>query len=77
MGVGVGEGYHLQVQRGLSEEGQRVGMREVVRRVVERDGLGGLWKGVLWSVRKMGILGAAVCAVSLATGDWEDDDDGP
>ena len=70
-GGGYVGGYHLEVVRGV---GREAGVGEVVRRVVEREGWGGLWRGLRWSMWKMGVMGVVVSAVSLATTQWEDDE---
>ena len=66
---------HLQVQRGVERCGVFMGMGDVARRVVERDGWAGLWRGLRWSAWKLAMMGLLVGAVSALTTDEEDDGD--
>ena len=73
--------HHLQMVGGMAwtrvgEGGGRVGVVDVLRRLVERDGWGGLWRGLRWSAYKMTLIGLGVTAFSWWAAEWEEGDDG-
>ena len=71
--------HHLQMVGGVQwtrgGAGGAVGVAEVVRRVVERDGWMGLWRGLSWSVYKVTLIGVGITAFSWWTAEWEEGDD--